>query len=84
MGSDALLLQHTELIQQPEIVPQSRMLHNLSGAQPKQMKLALLKSFVRRTVNCPCMGAGHGRHNDDAVILCNHLKMLKSETRKSL
>ena len=31
---DYLLLQHTELMQQGEIVPQSQMLHDLSGTHP--------------------------------------------------
>src|SRR5215472_17474794 len=50
------------------------------------MKLALLKPFVRwrYAVNCPDMGTGHGRHNDDAFVLRNHLMKIKSEARKSL
>lgn len=32
LEDDCLLLQHTELLQQAEIVPQSRMLDDLSGA----------------------------------------------------
>ena len=35
IADDYLLLQHTELMQQGEIVPQSRMLHDLSGTHPK-------------------------------------------------
>src|SRR5215471_12391648 len=85
-GPDYSLLKHTELMQHGEIVPQSQMLHDLSGAHPKQMKLALLKPFARRgyAVKCPSMGTGHGRHKDDAFVLRNHLMMIKSEVRKSL
>src|SRR5271166_5955482 len=49
------------------------------------MKLALLKPFARwgYAVKRPSMGTGHGRHNDDAFALRNHLMMIKSEVRKT-
>src|SRR5215469_1822625 len=61
------------------------MLYDLSGTHPIQMKLALLKPFVRwgYAVNCPGMGAGHGRDDNDALVLRNHLVKIESEFRES-
>ena len=49
------------------------------------MKLALLEPFARwgYALKYPSMGTGHGRPNDDAFILRNHLMIIKSEVRKS-
>jgi len=45
------------------------------------MKLVLLKPFARwgYAMNRPSMGTGHGQHNDNAIVLRNHLMMIKSE-----
>src|SRR6516165_7045482 len=49
------------------------------------MKLALLKPLVRwgYAVKGPSMGTGHGQFNDNALVLRNHLMMIKSEVGKS-
>ena len=48
------------------------------------MKLALLKPFVRwgYALNSPSMGAGHGRHDNIAFALSNHLVKIESEARE--
>src|SRR6516165_4043968 len=49
------------------------------------MKLALLKPLVRwgYAMKRPSMGTGHGQFNDNALVLRNHLMMIKSEVGKS-
>src|SRR5215469_12940754 len=49
------------------------------------MKLALLKRFVRwgYALNSPSMDAVHGRHDNNAFALRNHLVKIKSEVRES-